>query len=157
MFKSRVNDCSMQVLSTQINSSLKAIAYKLYKSCVGPEKYLTIPFTYIHKRALSNFRCSSHNLMIEKGRHMNIDRDYRFCRFCLRNGVYVVENELHFLLICPLYASVRAKHFRPEWTRRVICEDLFVQIMSDERDESLYSLARYIEESFTLRESVINV
>jgi len=31
------------------------------------------PFKY--KLVLANFRCSGHTLMIDKGRHLNIDRE----------------------------------------------------------------------------------
>jgi hypothetical protein len=51
---------------------------------------------HAYKRALANFRFSGHDLKIETGRHLNIDREFRFCSFCLKRNVYVVENEVHF-------------------------------------------------------------
>ena len=42
---------------------------------------------------LCKFRCSGLNFMIEKGRHLNIDRSLRLCQFCNSN---VIENEYHF-------------------------------------------------------------
>jgi len=43
--------------------------------------------------------------MIEKGRHLNLDADYRYCPVCLHYGVRIVEAEMHFLLVCPLQQS----------------------------------------------------
>ena len=49
------------------------------------------------------FRSSSHQLMIEKGRHIGIPREIRFCIHCR----YEIECEFHFLLKCPLYNNLR--------------------------------------------------
>jgi len=84
------------------------------------------------------FRCSSHDLMIEKGRHLNIERNYRCCRYCLSRNVYVVENEVHFLLYCPLYDNLRHSFFRSEWLNSIPCEQTFVLIMCDKRQEGLF-------------------
>ena len=46
---------------------------------------------------------SNHNLMIEKGRHLNIDRNNRYCKFCKNK----IEDEQHFLINCPLYITER--------------------------------------------------
>ena len=66
-FKQRLIDCSCQTLNGNIELSPKALSYKLYKSALNPEeKYLLISLPYQYKKLLSNFRCSEHNLMIER-------------------------------------------------------------------------------------------
>ena len=35
--------------------------------------------------------------MIEEGRHIQVDRKYKFCPFCLERNVYSIEDEFHFL------------------------------------------------------------
>ena len=42
---------------------------------------------------LCKFRCSSHKLLIEQGRHMSIERMHRLCQNCNSN---VIEDEYHF-------------------------------------------------------------
>ena len=42
--------------------------------------------------------------MIEEGRYRNIDRNQRFCTKCNMN---VIENEFHFVLVCPFYRQLR--------------------------------------------------
>ena len=55
------------------------------------------------RKALSKVCLSSHDLMIEKGRHLKIDKTQRFCPFCPRS----IETELHFLLHCKTYSHAR--------------------------------------------------
>ena len=39
------------------------------------------------RNVLCRFRCSGHNFMIEKGRHLNIERSLRLCQFCNSNVI----------------------------------------------------------------------
>jgi len=56
--------------------------------------------------ALTKFRLSVHSLEIETGRHSNISRENRLCTKC---NLRMIENEYHFILVCPLYIEIR-KH-----------------------------------------------
>ena len=49
-------------------------------------------------------RCSSHKLMIEKGRYINLERNQRVCSVCNLNDI---EDEFYFILRCPTYNNVR--------------------------------------------------
>jgi hypothetical protein len=55
-----------------------------------------------HRRYLTKFRISAHNLEIEMGRYKNKPRDERLCFGCLK-----VENEVHFLFECNSYSTLR--------------------------------------------------
>ena len=83
--------------------------YNTLKHEFGPEKYLLIPDCK-HRKALSKFRISSHNLYIERGRYTKpiTPRDERICLFCLHNSnSAVVESELHTINDCALYSTIR--------------------------------------------------
>lgn len=56
---------------------------------------------------LAKFRCSAHRLAVEEGRYRNIEREQRLCVYC---NMSAVEDEHHFLLICPLYRELRVKY-----------------------------------------------
>ena len=85
---------------------------------------MNLPYNY--KQTLANFRCSSHDLKIETGRHLNIDRDFRFCSLYLRRNVYVVENEVHFLIDCPVYNELREGYLNyNEWNSIVNSDERF--------------------------------
>ena len=50
---------------------------------------------------------------------LRIDRQVRFCKYCLNLGINLIEDEHHVLLICPLFNDIRqryiAKHFKHFW------------------------------------------
>ena len=52
---------------------------------------------------MAQFRSGILPLEIETGRYRHIDVCERFCFYCKT----LVENELHFVLICPLYTEER--------------------------------------------------
>ena len=118
---------------------------------------MTSPFPHKYKQLLSNFRCSGHQLMIEKGRHLRIERDLRLCLYCQQQGIYIVEDEVHFLLHCPMYKTLRQTYFLNIWSESVLCIQLFIRIMSDSNRESIMSLAKYLEAAFDLRKQFNNV
>ena len=49
---------------------------------------------------------SCHSLEIERGSHYNIESDKRNCRVCRD----IIEDEYHFLLICPYYKDIRDQY-----------------------------------------------
>ena len=67
------------------------------------EKYLISIQNTSDRIALTRFRLSNHDLMIEKGRHQNLIIFDRICPFCPGN----IENEFHFLIKCPIYENLR--------------------------------------------------
>jgi len=83
------------------------------------------------RRSLANFRGSSHELMIEQGRHYGLPEDYRTCPYC--EGC--IEDQIHILLICPLYNELRTRYLSniKENSSHI---DMFYRLMSS----TLYSL-----------------
>ena len=71
---------------------------KKYISCISIEK---------HRVALSRFRYSAHKMMIKEGRYRNIERNNRLCQYCQMN---VIEDEFHFLLVCPAYRHLEFRY-----------------------------------------------
>ena len=63
------NDCYTQNWCENINSSTRCEMYKNIKSLLAPEKYLTVDMSFYLRKSLARFRCSSHELRIETGRH----------------------------------------------------------------------------------------
>ena len=67
-------------------------------------------------------------IMIEKGRHLNIEREYGCCPFCLNRNIYVIEDEFHFFMVCPTYNDLRILYFNTSW-RAFITVQHFYSIM----------------------------
>ena len=96
-------------LVLSINNSRRLETYCLFKHTFGFKKYLDFEKDAKFRIALSKFRTSSHDLAIEKGRYINLDRNNRVCNNC---NLKLVENEYHFLLICPKYSELRSKYIK---------------------------------------------
>ena len=50
---------------------------------------------------------STQIIAIDEGRYRNKERNSRSCQHCNLN---MIENEYHFLLICPFYTELRNTH-----------------------------------------------
>ena len=110
IFKKRIIDCFTQKWYSEIDVSSKALHYKKFKTLLDPEFYLNTSLSYILQKTLANCTCSSHDLMIEKGRHLSIDREYRFCPICKSKDIYIVEDKFHFFFHCSVYKELRIKY-----------------------------------------------
>ena len=58
-----------------------------------------------HRKIISRWRLSCHNLKIETLRRSRVDREERTCELC-----GVLEDENHVIYICPRYSEIRTKY-----------------------------------------------
>lgn len=91
-----------------INNSDRLELYCLYRKELIVESNLDNINVLKYKIPLTRFRLSSHDLMIEKGRHVNRLKSKRICTQCNMN---VNKTEYHFLLVCPYYTNLRKQSF----------------------------------------------
>ena len=108
--KQRIIDTVNQDLFMSINTSTKLQSYCIFKVDTEYESYLNFVCPNKCKYALSKFRLSSHNLAIETDRYYGIPREQRLCVCC---NMRTIENEFHFLLVCPSYSDIRRKYLPP--------------------------------------------
>jgi hypothetical protein len=66
------------------------------------ESYLSIS-NFEYRKLITKLRISEHNLLIEKGRHLNMPREQRFC-----SHWKCVDDEKHFLLHCTINSELRS-------------------------------------------------
>ena len=102
--KQRLLDTSLQNWHSDVMDNRKLETYSTYKIDFCLETYLTIDMYHKHRIENTRFRCSSHNLAVEKLRPTH-DRVDRVCKYCRDHGITVIEDEHHFLLKCPLYIN----------------------------------------------------
>ena len=100
-----------------------------------------------HRRALSKFRCSSHILAIEKGRHNKIDYNDRLCKYCKRNGINKVEDEYHVLLECSKYTMIRER-LLPVYYYKEPYHIKFINLLTTGNESLLRSLSKLVFEIF---------
>ena len=94
--------------SVELHKSDKLRTYRKFKSIFMFEKYLTHVSNDSDRSNLARFRTSCHKLLIEYGRYTTPKTPIaeRLCKQCVMNAV---EDESHFLLVCPKYANHRIK------------------------------------------------
>ena len=118
--------------------------YGKIKKHIGFEEYLTDVTNVEHRVAMTKLKLSNHNLMIEVGRHDNIDINNRLCPSCS-----VIESESHFLLSCSLYSDLR-KHL-------LLMTNNYSSDESHNNNNRVWSnLAKYIKNAFEIRTKYIN-
>ena len=91
LFSQRLKDCYFQDWLAKINESPKAEHYKNFKSLLDVEKYLFLDLSFEYRNALAKLIWSSHSLMVEKGRHMHLDRPIAIVRYVF-NGMHMYLN-----------------------------------------------------------------
>ena len=101
---------------------------------------------------LTKLRSGSLKLYLETGRYDNIPRDNRICRCCKMNNI---EDEYHFVLICPAYRTLRC-NFLPKYycswpnTRKLI---FLLQAGSKSLTKNL---CNYLKAAWKLRLQIIS-
>ena len=104
VLKVRLLDQFYQNWRSSIENSEKLSIYKVIKSDFKMEEYLLKDFSV---QFLTLIRLGVLKLNIETGRYVNQPRNNRVCLCCnLKN----IENEYHFLLVCPAYRQYRIKY-----------------------------------------------
>ena len=88
-------------------ANAKLRTYGLIKFDIGREGYLELIKKTKRRQLVTKFRLSNHKLLIEVGRHMNLPKEERICEICNKG----VEDEIHFLVKCDLYETLRKPLF----------------------------------------------
>ena len=152
VFTRQVDIFNQIALSNIANPDSKLRTYSLVKN-TGTENYLTTIVNTKYRVALSKFRLSNHELMIEVGRHKGIPRTERFCPFCPN---HTIEDEIHFLIICPTFNTLRndtLSDFEKEIMNYPFLsnKEKFVSLMAD----PTLSLAKFIYKAMEFRKDLI--
>ena len=114
--KERVIDVFKQEWFNKISLSGSLTLYKNIKLSFGIENYLDVLPRKLRIN-ISKLRLSAHQLRIETGRYARnrLDRALRLCTLCDKSDL---EDEYHFVLVCPVYDSIRKKYIRPFYYKR---------------------------------------
>ena len=85
--------------------------YSKFKSHFVMEDYLKLIKSRATRSSFSKLRISDHKLEVERGRYLKpkTPRSERFCKHCFDiYGQTIVGDEVHFLLDCPNFKTLRA-------------------------------------------------
>ena len=97
----------VQQWTSNCKENNKLTYYTLFKKSYNVDKYISTITITKFRTALAKFRSSAHSLLVERGRHLGIPREHRLCVYC---DIYV-EDEVHFVMFCPLYENLRHMYF----------------------------------------------
>lgn len=154
------------------NGLNKLRTYALFKGDLQLEPYLVAIEDRDKRVLLSKFRIGICPLRIETGRYEQVAKNKRglpeterICRCCI-HASDMVENEHHFLLLCPAYESERKYMFDTLCQKFCISiadlEDsaydikkLFVRVMQSVDSDVINSVANYLDRAFYKRECIL--
>ena len=149
-YTQRLKDQYIQKWRAGCIDSIKLSNYYGYKEFFCCESYIELINIDKFRSCLANFRSGSHSLMSEKGRYDDVPREFRFCVYC--DGI--VEDEIHFLLICPLYSNLREVYIDDRFTSNANTWS-FLRIMSCRNEIVIRNLAMFLYYAFKTRSEYI--
>ena len=114
-FKVRLIDCMTQKWHSNIIESTRRDTYREFKPQLNIETYLCIDMPFYLRKAFARFRCSSHKLNIELGRHRGIARADRICLQCFNqlNRLVKKMSIMYFSFVLNLMAYVKSTYNVP--------------------------------------------
>jgi hypothetical protein len=136
----------MSDVNSKSQHGRKLRTYRKFKCHFGKEPYLDVVANSKWRVALTKFRVSAHRLMIELGRHTRTALELRVCPKC---SLGKVEDEWHFLSVCPLYREEREKLLniitaKSPLIKQLSNDDQLCWIMSNNDDEIIKAVAEYV-------------
>ena len=134
--------------------SSKLRMYSIIRTQMGYENYLSEIRNTQDRISFTKLRLSNHQLLIETGRHRQIEKHQRFCPFC----PHKIEDELHFLLECKVYRTLQNELFE----KAVMEDNNFANLGKNEKfvflmtcPEIVPHTAGYINRMFHVREYLL--
>ena len=100
------------------------------------------------KSVLSKYRISAHSLSVENGRYKNLPKIERKCLCC---NLREIEDEYHFVLICPAFSDLREKYIKSYYYKKPSFFKL-VQLFSTYNFKTIYKLSQYLLRATKQRE-----
>ena len=117
IFTQRVKDNALQEWSGRCSEILKLDWYCQFKIDFEISSYLENIRDKKLRSYVARLRCSNHSLGIEIHRYTKIESD-KYCKFCMENDNYIVEDEKHFTIECNAYNNLREQYIsRKYWNR----------------------------------------
>ena len=127
-----------------INNASRCCTYVNFKTLLNPEKYLNIAIPFNLRKSLACFRCSSHKLNNEIGRHYGIDKEDRICLYCFINeDNLIIEDKHHVSFNCPRYDDIR-RNYQFNWYTGPTEVIYFYNIMSIDNENTIRNTALFI-------------
>ena len=152
IFKNRLIDMYIGLWLNDLNVKSSLTLYKELKHRFELSDYLNIIQNFNLRKYISKLRLSSHMLKIESGRHTNIPKNERKCNICNSNDI---EDEYHFVIVCPLYTDIRKMYIDKFYYNRPSMHK-FILLLTNNKTKVLNKLAIYCKNAFKMRTDTLN-
>jgi hypothetical protein len=152
-FRCRLIDCFKQEWFRMLDSPV-LFMYKEFKTELGYEKYLDIlPRSF--RFYFCRLRLSVHPLRMQTGRYArnHIVREERYCLCCNERDL---EDEYHFVCVCPCFNATRRKYLKRLYYVNPSVHKFISLITSNNKNE-LVKLSLFVKEALSIRKDIINV
>ena len=151
VYKRLIDIFQQRVFAEIGQETSKLRTYSLVKNDLKREPYLETVKNLKDRISMTKFRLSNHNLMIEKGRHLDLLKHERRCPLC-----FCFEDEKHFILNCPVFAHLRndlistvEKTLKMNNLRRRNSDEIFGYLLAN--IEVAPIVAKYLSKTMELR------
>ena len=128
--------------------------YRQFKVTLEYETYLNeVPRSL--RYYFCRLRMSANPLLIQTGRHINKHRNERYCSYCLNNNTFDIEDEYHFVCICPCFPDLRKKYINKKYRIRPSVFK-YIQLLKSVNRTELIKLSSFINEALGERSAFYN-
>ena len=124
--------------------------YRLFKTLLQPELYLSVLTTDILRTCYIRFRLGLLDLAVNEGRKMSIDKSQRICPLCKTE----TETEIHFVFVCPLLDDIRRQYLPRHYVSKQP-EHAFVSILTTKNESVILQLSLYLKHALSKRNELL--
>ena len=125
----------------QVNKVVKDKVFKIFQSFWKSE------LTSAHQGSLRHSKLRTYKTFT--GRHKGLDVNDRICKNC---SLGLIEDEVHFLLVCPAYSVPRSDHLSHTSVEPLTTNLQIQKIMSSNDNVTIAALASYLVQANQIRE-----
>ena len=153
VFKCRIVDSFKLKWYNAVNESSMMDMYRQFKTSLVYEPYLNILPKSL-RAYVSRLRLSVHPLRIQTGRYArNVEeRSVRYCMFCDLNDI---EDEYHFVCVCPMYNDFRNKYIKHNYYIKPSVYK-YLNLLKTEDKMELINLSLFVKNALSIRSRLIN-
>ena len=144
IFQVRLRDIYICKWRSDMSLCSSLVLYKELKNSFTISEYLVMINDYKTRNMISKIRLSSHKLRIETGRHMNIERQHRKCQKCNLNDI---QDEYHFILICPYLKTLRIRYISKYYTENPSMYK-FINLLNSCKVKEIVNLSNFCIKAF---------
>ena len=152
IFKERLIDSRWQNVNVHIEESERFSFYRcFYMNRFTIPIYLSLDINRQFKYLMTKFRFGVSAINVHHYRYKNVNQRLLNCLYCKN----VIETELHFLLVCPLYDDIRNQYIPAKFYRNP-CTFKMNLLCCNTSSKIVENLCKFIYHAFRIRSTTVN-